>query len=236
MSIHQIILAALIHFTCCLTLNAEPLRPSPDAKKISVRTMVLGSVKMPELYFMTMGEETMIPVHWSKRQPSKAVEAIYESTLPLFRLEVDEEGKNIPVVAHQVKIPQGAKEILLFGWKHKDKINLLALGDNFLSAKYSDWFLINLSSKSIDFIVGRESKPIKVNSKQAKSYTIKVDEDKGAAILGKANIRDKDRIFYSSYIPVRSERRTIIIFSDDGDKIRTTPVADLFSRRPKASE
>ncbi|MFT5905025.1 MAG: hypothetical protein ACI9E1_000615 [Cryomorphaceae bacterium] len=229
MTSHRILFSLLAYLTCYTSLYAEP-------QEISVRSMMLGKKEMPELYFKTKSEEKLTPVNWSKRQPSKMVDALYEGTLPLFRMEVNEDGENIPVVAHRVKVPSGAKEILLFGWKHKDKINLLALGDNFLSAKHSDWFLINLSSKSIDFIVGRESKPIKVNSRQAIPYTIKVDEDKGAAILGKANIRNKDRIFYSSYIPVRSGRRTIIIFSDDGDKIRTTPVADLFSRRPKASE
>lgn len=232
MFIHRILLAALIHLTCYATLNAQAQKP----QKISVRTMALGTAEMPKLYFRTKGEEKLTPVHWSKRQPSRTVDALYEGSLPLYRLEKGEDGKSIPVVARRVKLPQGAREILLFGWQSKDKLKLVAIGDNFLSAKHSDWMLINLSSKSIDFLVGRESKPIRVDSGQTKPYQIKVDQDKGAAVYGKANIRGQEQIFYSTFLPIRSQRRTILIFSDNGDKIRTTPVADLFSRRPPPPE
>ncbi len=230
MSIHRIFLTALIYLTCYASLNAQ----APEPKKISVRTMVLDRSDMPELYFMTKGEEKLTPVNWSKRQPSRTVDALYIDTLPLYRLEINEDGESIPVVAHQVKIPPGAKEILLFGWQGKDKLNLVAIGDNFLSAKYSDWTLINLSSKKIDFVIGRESKPIRVESRRATPYQVNIDEQKAAVVLGKANIRGVDKIFYSSYISVRSHRRSIMIFSDNGDKIRTTLVVDHFSRRPKA--
>ncbi len=135
--------------------------------------------------------------------------ALYEGTLPLFRIELDEEGKEIPIVAHRVKIPVGAKEILLFAWSNTGDLNFYAIVDNFLTAAFNDWLLINLSSKSIDFKVGRASTPVRLIKGQSKIYRIAVAKNKGATVLGKANIRGKDRIFYSTYLPVKSKRRTL---------------------------
>jgi hypothetical protein len=233
MTNHRILPALLASLLCllsCMPLFAQQKQPT-----LSVRTMALNPGELPELFFRTKGKVKLTPVHWSTRQPSRVVLALYEGTLPLFRIELDEDGKDIPVVAHRVKVPAGAKEILLFAWLDKDKKKLKfhAIGDDFLKAKFNDWLLINLSSKSVDFIVGRASKPIRLNKGQSKTYQITAEENKGAAVMGKANIRGKCRIFYSTYLPVRSQRRTLVIFTDAGDKIRTTLIADLFNRRPK---
>ncbi|MFK7852290.1 MAG: hypothetical protein AB8D78_15040 [Akkermansiaceae bacterium] len=218
-----------VYLVCCSPLQAAP-------QQISVRTMALGSGEMPELYFETKGETKLTPAVWSKRQPSRMVSTIYEDTLSLFRLEVDEDGQEIPVIAHQVKVPEGANEILLFGWLNKSDVNFQAITDDFLKAAFDDWLLINLSSKRIDFLVGRDSKPIRLNSKRISRYKITAKEDKGGAVYGRANIRGEERIFYSTFLPISANRRTIMLFTDDGDKIRTTPVIDHFNRRKKPPE
>ena len=100
-----------------------------------------------------------------------------------------------------------------------------------LGKRHDLWLLINFSSKDIAFRVGDESKPAHVASKQSRLYAIHVAENKPATILGQARIRGSEpRLFYSSYFPVKKGRRTIVLLTDDGDKIRTKLIADLFLR------
>lgn len=206
--------------------------PVAAQQKISVRTMALSGIESDPLFFATQGDEKWVPVDWSRRQPSMpAVTFAQEGVLPLFRMEMDPEGKSAYKVAHPVKIPAGAKEILLFAWMVEGKLQLQPVDDDFLGKQHNRWLLINFSGKEIAFRVGDESKPILLKSKASKLYTINVDENKPASILGQARIRGTEpKLFYSSYFPVKAGRRTIVIFTDEGDKIRTKLVADLFPR------
>lgn len=201
------------------------------AQQVSVRSMGLAAGEMPELFFKTEGEAKLTPVEWSTRQPSRAVIALHDGSLPLFRNETDEKGETKTVLSERVKLPADAKEIILFGWLDKDKLRLHAIPDNFLKAKHNDWLLINLSAKDIDFIVGKDSKPIRLASTQSRFYHIEVAENTGASVIGRAQIRGELKYFYSTYLPVKSGDRTIMLFSDDGDKIRTKPIYDKFNRR-----
>lgn len=198
------------------------------AQKISVRTMALTSADMPELYLKTEGDEPLTPVAWPSRQPSKPIVALRDGALPLYRCETDDKGKASLKVAHRVKVPADAGEILLLGWSDGDEIRLHALKDDFMGADFNDWLLINFSSKVIAFRIGEGSLPIKLQSGDSRIYRIAVPRNKGATALGQAMIRGEARTFYSTFVPVKDGQRTIMLFADDGEKIRTKRIIDRF--------
>ncbi len=206
------------------------------AKTVSVRTLLLSPAEMPELYFLTQEKEPYVRVKWSERQPSKPVAALCEESLPLYRMELDPSGKPIPIVAKQIKLPVGAKEVILLAWQEDDKISYHAIGDDYLGRHFNHWLLINFSRKEIAFRVGDDSDPVLVKTAESKIYKLKAAKDKGATVIGQARIKGEIKMFYSSYFPVKDGRRTIVLFTDDGEKIRTRLIADHFLREEKKRE
>lgn len=200
--------------------------------------MALTEIETEPLFFAAEGDEKWVPVEWSRRQPSMpAVTFTQDGVLPLFSEESDPDAKAGYKVSHRIKVPSGANEILLFAWMAEGKLQLQPVDDDFLGKNHDRWLLINFSGKEIAFRVGDESKPVLLKSKASKLYTINVDENKPASILGQARIKGAEpKLFYSSYFPVKAGRRTIVIFTDDGDKIRTKLVADHFLREKKADQ
>ena len=204
-------------------------------QKISVRTLAMTSKEMPEFYFRTDDkEEPLAVVEWPTRQPSERVVALRDGSLPLYTRELDDEGKESLSVAKTIKIPNGASQILLFGWSDGEKTRYHAIEDDILGAKFNDWMLINFSSKDIAFRVGDESLPVKINSGASKLYRIAVPKNKGATVVGQAPIKDEVKTFYSTYLPVKEGQRTLMIFADDGKKIRTKRIVDtLIPNKPR---
>lgn len=199
---------------------------SSIAQKISVRTMAMNPAKMPELFFKTEGDEPLTEVPWPARQPSASIVALRDGSLPLYRSESNEDGKETISVAQRVKVPAGASEILLLGWADGDKVRFRAIKDDFLGADFNDWLLINFSSKVIAFKVGEKSRPIKVESGGSELYRISVPKNKGATAVGQASIRGKIRTFYSTFLPVKDGQRSMMLFTDDGEKIRAKRIVD----------
>lgn len=166
-----------------------------------------------------------------------AVTFTQDGVLPLFSEETDTDARSGYKISHQIKVPSGAREILLFAWMAEGKLQLRPIADDFLGKRHDRWLLINFSSKDIAFRVGDETKPAIIESKSSQLYTIRVGENEPATIKGLAKIRgDKPKLFYSSYFPVKKGRRTIVIFTDDREKIRTKLIADHFLRDKKPDQ
>ncbi len=198
------------------------------AQKISVRAMALTSENMPELYLKTDGDKALTLVAWPSRQPSEPIVALRDGALPLYRRETDDKGKESLTVAHRVKVPADAGEIVLLGWSDGGEIRLHAVKDDFMGADFNDWLLINFSSKVITFRIGEGSLPIKLKDGDSRIYRIAVPRNKGATALGQAMIRGEAKTFYSTFVPVKDGQRTIMLFADDGEKIRTKRIIDRF--------
>lgn len=227
-------LSAAAIFFCCVT----SVLPAGAQQKVSVRMMALTEIETEPLFLAVEGDEKWIPVEWSRRQPSApAVTFTQDGVLPLFSEESDPDAKAGYKVSHRIKVPSGAKEILLFAWMADGKLQLQPVDDDFLGKNHKRWLLINFSGKEIAFRVGEKSKPILLKSKASTLYTINVEENQPASILGQARIRGTEpKLFYSSYFPVKEGRRTIVIFTDDGDKIRTKLIADHFPGEEKPDQ
>lgn len=224
-AIHFITLVSIVCCVACASCAGA-------AQQVSIRTMALSAIESDPLFFAASGDEKWVPIGWSQRQPSKPIVTfVQDGVLFLFSKKQAPSGKDVHEVAHRVKAPPGASEILLFAWMSGGKLFLHPITDDYLGKRHDRWLLVNVSSKDIAFRVGSESKPVMVKSKASELCTINVGENEGAAILGQARIRGTEpRLFYSSYFPVKSGRRTIVIFTDEGDKIRTKLVADHFLR------
>ena len=160
-----------------------------SAQTISVRTLALQSGEMPKTFLK--GPKEHHPLRFSTVQPELAVKALSASPLPLYRSTLDEDGNPAFAVAAKVKIPAGAGEILLLGWAANKQARYLAIKDDFGSASFDDWILINTTKKQIAFQVGEKAKPIVMNPGASMKYRVRAEKGKGATVLAQQAVNGK---------------------------------------------
>lgn len=213
--LHSSLVALFAALLCILPASAQT---------IDIRTLALRGGDMPEVH--VMGPKGHFPLKFSAVQPTETVRALSANPLPLYRSETAADGKPEFIVAHQVKVPNGARGILLLAWSVGDEARYLAINDDFAAAGYNDWLLINTSARQIAFKVGETGKPILLNPGVSATHRISVTKGTGATVLAQAPINGKNKIFYSTYWPVHAEKRSVVLFADDGPKIIVKRISD----------
>lgn len=195
-----------------------------SAQTIGVRSLALRSGELPEVYLK--GAKDYLLLGFSSVQPGEVVRALRTSPLPLYRKVVDDEGTETFAVAHKIKVPSGARGILLLGWTSGKEVRFVPITDNFGSARYNDWLLINASQRPVAFYVGQKTKPVMIAPGASTTHRISVDQGKGAAVHAQAPFGGKTKTFFSTYWPVHGGKRTVVLFVDDGKKIRVKRISD----------
>jgi len=211
-------------FSLLLVVSALVGGTPASAQTISVRTLALRSGEMPEVYLK--GPEEYFPLQFSAAQPSQPVRALAANPLPLYTSKMDDEGDQAFVAAHKLKIPAGAKGILLVAWNTGDEARYVAIKDDFGSARYNDWLLINAATRPVAFMVGKSAKAMVVAPGTSTTHRISAKKGEGAAVLAQAPIDGEAKTFYSTYWPVYADKRTVVLFVDDGPKIRVKRISD----------
>ncbi|MBC2602939.1 hypothetical protein [Puniceicoccus vermicola] len=210
-------------FYLILVACAALVQVSAQEQTIEVRSLALSrNDQLPEVFLREDAE--FHPISFSHYQPSKPVTVSATSPLPLFkRLPMANEG--LPPVVARVPLPKDAEDILLLGWMNGERPRYVALANNLTSASARDWLLINTTNRRVAFRLGKDSKPVLVDSGQTLRYEIDVDLNKGAAALAVAETEtDGWQIFYSTYLPVFEGSRTMLLFVQDDEKIRVREI------------
>lgn len=194
------------------------------ADTMPVRTLALKKGEMVEHFLM--GEKGQEAMRFSAVQPSVVMKAARVDPLPIYKIVENDEGERAFVVDQKVKIPSGAKGVLLLGWPVGGKNHYVAIADDFVGAGFDDWLLINASKKPIAFKVGDQTKPIRLMPGSSEKYRIRENKGRGAAVLAQAEIKGKVKTFYSTYWAVQPGKRVMALFVDDGEKIRVKRISD----------
>ena len=193
-------------------------------EKIAIRTLGLRADEMPEVFVRT-GKDYM-PLPFSSVQPGETVMALATDPLTLHRSETGPDGKVGYPIAHRVKLPQQAAGILLLGWKNGDGARYVAIRDEFANARYNDWLLINASVHPVAFKSGNTGRPVPLKPGAAITHRIQAGKNEGVEIVAQAPLKGKIRTFYSTFWPVRADRRSVVVFVDDGEKIAVKNISD----------
>lgn len=215
----------MIFMTRLLALVALILGSHATAQTIAVRTLALRAGQLPEVY-LKVGEEYQ-QLRFSAVQPSPAVHTLRANPLPLYKRGEDAEGNETYVIAHKLKIPAGAKGILLLSWQSENKVRYLAIKDDFGAARFNDWLFINTSKRPIGFMVGKKGEPVIVKAGKSVTHRMtKVKQGKGTSVTAQTMIKGKVKLFFSTYWPVFPGKRMVVLFVDDGRKIRVKRISD----------
>lgn len=207
------------------------------SRELAVRSLALnGAFPLPEHYVKV--DDGFQRLSFSVVQPSEVIEASAgENSLALYEQKIKSDGKFAYEIVKKVKFPSSAEGILLLGWMDGKESRYLAIDDNYLSAKYHDWLLINVTSKSVAFQFGLKNKPVVIKERSTRKYKIISPAQSGVSVIGKAKWGDKIKTFYSTFWPIRGKERGIVIFYAHRDRVAVRKITDvLLERESKTDE
>lgn len=198
------------------------------AREINTRTLALDKAGgLPERY-VKVGEG-YLALSFPYIEPGAVMPVIAgDSSLPIYESVKSEEGKVSYKLAKEVKLPAGAKGVLLLGWMGPEGPRYLAVDDDFLSAKYDEWLLINTAPKDVAFRIGDDNKPVMLSANSIKDYKLTAPAGTGVSVVGQAKWGDKVKTFYSTYWPIKAgERGIVIFFYQKGDRVALRKITDI---------
>ncbi len=191
---------------------------------------------MPSLYVKTVDAKEPVILTWLTTQPTEPVQVVHDGSLKLYKQVTDPEGKLGFEIASSVKLPGAEKEVLLLAWESEGKIKYIAIKDQFLNANFNDWMAINTSVNPVAILAGDSGKPVRVDAGASIIFQPNIEEGKGVKILAQASREGEVKTFLSSYWPAYEGQRTLIIFYDDGDKMRAKRIGDRFLKKLEEPE
>ena len=208
----------IIFCTCAQGQNNE--------NTINVRLLALNNaVDLPERFLST--KEGYVKIAFSNRQATQTIKAYTAGLLPLFKKAIDPNSEAEYVVAEQVKFSPKSRSILLLCWKSREGgLRYYSVNDNILNANYNSWFMVNASPKVVAFRIGHDAKPVILKPNSIKNHQVNAAKDKGVPVMGRAKFKGKAKTFYSTYWKIRDKERSIIIFTEVGNKIKVVRVGD----------
>jgi len=197
------------------------------AREINMRTLALDkAADLPERY-VKVGQG-YLALSFSFIQPGEVISVFAgNSSLPLYEQVETKEGNISYELVNEVKLPSGAKGVLLLGWISPDGPRYLAIADDFLSAKFDQWLLINTASMDVAFRIGDDNKPLMLKANSVQNYKLTASEGTGVSVVGQAKWGEEIKTFYSTYWPVRAgERGIVIFFYHSGERIALRKITD----------
>lgn len=200
---------------------------------VGVRTLALDqNITQAERYVKTKeGYETLV---FMIRHPGEIIEAYVDETgLPIFRKIQVPGQQDTYQVASSVNFTEGAKSILVLGWGLPENERYLSVDDNLLGAGYNDWLMINTSSRTVGLRIGKGEKPFMIEPNRIEKCKVASPEGLGAAVLGRAKFDGEVKTFYSTYWPIRSGERSIVVFFEQGDRMRLRKISDTLVAKEK---
>lgn len=197
--------------------------------ELSLRALQLGGGQMPDVWVLGAKEKKPVKVKWLTSQPTQPLRIIHDGTIRFFKYSVNAEGKAVIDDVQNIAFPSGAKEVLLMGQVKDGKASYVAIEDRFLNAKFNDWIAINTSANPVALQCGDdEKKLLRIDGGKSLIFQPDIVENKGVEIVAKTQRDGEIKTFLSSYWPAFPNQRTMIIFYDDGEKMRGRRIGDRF--------
>lgn len=186
---------------------------------------------MPESLVRVAGAEEPVMLTWLTTQPTEPIQVVHDGQLKLFRQTQDPEGKIVLEITNTIVLPKSSNEVLLLGWADGEESKYVAIEDRFLSANFNDWLAINTSANDVAILAGDDGKPVRVDPGKSVIFHPRIEENKGVKVFAQTMRKGELKTFLSSYWPAFPKQRTVIIFYDDGDRMRAKRIGDRFLQK-----
>ena len=204
-----------------LSLAILPLTGFADDEgppEIQVRALMLGGGSARHIHLP--GEDGMVAVRVSNVQPSPPVKSLGFQPYPIFE-EIPEEWtpEDPPQPAASILLPPNTAHVLLLVSHGGERANYAAIPDDLQNATNRDWRLINTTENAIAFQIGADTEPVILRPRSQVSHRLTTGDNRGTAVTAVARIEGTPSTFFSTYWPIQTNRRGLVVFSQDGEDI-----------------
>ena len=194
---------------------------------VTIRAMSMDRGNFPETFVLT--KEGYEAINFSDVQPSAPYRAIVGKTLPVFYSEPSKEDGEKPKPDAILKLPRTTGGVLLLGWQEGEKRNFAALPDNLDKGGRENWLLVNATTETLAFQLGKETTPTVVQPGKSVTHRVTVPFDAGAAVTTVSMKEGESKVIFSTYWTVYKEQRCVIIFVKEGERFRVRQILDVTS-------
>ncbi len=199
---------------------------SAQEQTISIRAMCLGKGNFPEVFFRS--KDGLQALRFPNVQPSMPFRAVAQDPLPIF-FKMPAEGDEMKPDA-LVPVENAKGGILLLGWQTGDEKQFVAIPDQLDKAKPDEWLLVNATAERIGVQLGKDTKPTFVEPGKSVSHRVDAPLGEGAAVTAAKVKDDKLKVIFSTYWTIFDDDRCIILFVQDGKRVRVRQIKDVTSR------
>ncbi len=213
---------------------------------LSLRTLAVDEVEMPEFY-VAAEEGDFKPLLWSSRQASTPVNILAGKELVLYSKKMNQDGTPTFILDRKVALPEAADEVLLLAWaeekaeteeandaegtkeEEEQKVEIIAIADDYKKAKFNDWLMINRSDEAVTFHYGEDKEPLTIESGESKTYQIEAELGKGTEVFAETTMKGKMRKFLSTYWAAPDKQRSVVLFYKKDDAVRARRIIDFLN-------
>jgi hypothetical protein len=207
-----LILLFLVTFNPLGILQAQSARPL-----LHLRAFMFGG-EARTLYLQDQGAITSLRA--SPVQPSTSVQIQGREVLKLY----DQAGPNpdgsAPEPVASLSLPPNGSHFLLLVLNEGDETKFGLMEDDLHRADARDWMFLNMTDSSIAFQIGEETDPIIIKPKSRFTHRVPPVAAGNLPVRAAARFQGEVELFYSTFWPMRPDRRTLILFSQEGQRIR----------------
>lgn len=203
-----------------LTLCASRLVTAQESS-FSLRCLSLDGSEVATSYVTT--SKGVEKLEFGTFQPSKRIQVKGSGVIAIYAEVPSEDKPSKP--SQMVELPSSAAEVLLLGWQEGKKVRYTAIPDTVSTSKR--WLLINASHSPIAFQIGEKQKPLVIKPGDTKSFLPSSYRAEGLPVKAMAEVNGKARKIYSTYWPVKSAERCLILFVPDGDDIKVKRIVEI---------
>jgi len=197
------------------------------AGELSLRTLALDKGGMPE-WHVQVADGKFEKLDWPASQPSAPIRVQADRELQLFSPGTDGEGSPEFKPVQKVAVPEGARELLLLGSPApgEGQPELVAVTDNYLTAGFRDWLVINRSEQQVTLRFGKGHDPIELEAGESGIYRIEGEPDKGGEAVAQAMTRGEVRKIYSTFWSASDKQRSLVLFTNHDGRVKLRRIID----------
>ena len=202
---------------------------------LSIRVFALGGSESPVFSFWNGVDFDTLRA--STVQPSPALRVTKANPLPVFTDPQTGPNGEPPQPTAWIPLPEDASHVLLLvtgNGNGNENGGIMAIEDDLHRADSRDWLFFNLTASAIAFQIGEETEPILIPPHSRFSRRMKLDASRGTPVIAAARIQGEVQKFYSTYWPIRQDRRTMVLFALAGEN--RIQLRRIVERLPPAHE
>jgi hypothetical protein len=200
-----------------------PLLAQTETPPLRLRAFLFGGGARS--LYLRDGEEIK-SLRASPIQPSAAIRIRGREVLELFDRPGPGDDGAPPSRVAAIRIPEGSTHLLLLVLVEEEDTRYVVMEDDLHRADARDWMFLNMTASAIVFQIGEDTEPVLIAPRSRFAHRAPSEAAGNLPVRAAARHEGEVELFYSTFWPMRPDRRTMVLFVPDGDRIRLRRIVE----------